>query len=82
MTHQSQARMQLLDDVRKDAVSAEDIVWCFEDDEICLEIEWPGHTDRYLWDLTDGRYVLPVCEAEQESAWRIRGSQVHSLAPR
>jgi hypothetical protein len=39
MTHQSQTRMQLLDDVRKDAVSAEDIVWCLEDDEICLEIE-------------------------------------------
>jgi len=68
MTYRTQTRTQLLDDVRKEAASAQDVVWRLEGDRMCLEIEWSGSTDRYLWDLTDGRYVHPLTEDELKSA--------------
>ncbi|MDQ3864820.1 MAG: hypothetical protein M3317_15230 [Actinomycetota bacterium] len=68
MTYQTQTQMRLLDDVRKEAPSAQDMVWRLEGNDMSLEIERPGYTDRYVWNLTDGRYVHPVTEAELKSA--------------
>jgi hypothetical protein len=50
----------LLDDVRREAETAESMFWTYKGDEMYLEVTYEDGIDSYIWSSTDARYVHPV----------------------
>jgi hypothetical protein len=56
----------LLDDVRREAGTAESMFWTYKGDEMYLEVTHEDGIDRYILSSTDARYVHPVAHSEDE----------------
>jgi hypothetical protein len=54
----------LLDDVRREAETAESMFWTYKGDEMYLEVTLEDGIDSYIWSSTDTRYVHPVAYSE------------------
>ena len=60
--NETQARH--LDDVRREAETAECMHWTIEGEEMYLDITHEDGSERYIWSSTDGHYVHPVGNSE------------------
>jgi len=56
----SETQAVLLDDVRREAGTAESMFWTYKGDEMYLEVTHEDGIDRYIWSATDARCVHPV----------------------